>query len=293
MPSSCTGGSVLSAWLCPSNRVSRMCLIAFRYQQHPTHALILAANRDEFYARPTAPAQFWDDAPAVLAGRDQQAGGTWMGVTRTGRWAALTNVRALDVQAPKPDAASRGHLVSEYLTGTAAPRTYLASIADAEDAYNGFNLLVGTPDACWYASNHGVAPQSVSPGTHGLSNHVLDTPWPKVQRTTRRLDETLSASNGSAPDADVLLDLLDDRTPAPDEALPDTGVGLEAERMLSPPFIESPDYGTRASTVLLIGHDGAIRFIERTFRKGTPTRTRAFAFDAAPAPTGASRNRNA
>ena len=265
-----------------------MCLLTFRWNQHPTHALVLAANRDEFYERPTDPAHFWDDAPHVLAGRDRSAGGTWMGVTRTGRWAALTNVRALDIRDPKPDAPSRGHLVADFLTGTTSPRNYIADVAARGSRYNGFNLLVGTPACCLYYSNHDGTIRTVSPGTHGLSNHLLDTPWPKVERSTRRLEQAVETANGAAPNPNALLDLLDDRTRAPDEALPDTGVGLEAERMLSPPFIESPDYGTRASTVLLLRYDGRVRFVEQTFVQGTPDRTREFVFDTAPHRAGAS-----
>ena len=265
-----------------------MCLLTFHWNQHPTHALILAANRDELYERPTAPAHFWDDAPHVLAGRDESAGGTWMGVTRTGRWAALTNVRALDIRDPKPDAPSRGHLVADFLTGTASPQEYMTAVSDRGDRYNGFNLLVGTLDACLYYSNHDGTVRTVSTGTHGLSNHLLDTPWPKVKRSTRRLRQAVETANGHAPDPEGLLDLLDDRTPAPDHALPRTGVGLETERMLSPPFIESPDYGTRASTVLLLRRDGHVRFVEQTFVNGTLGRTRDFAFDSAPHTTGAS-----
>jgi uncharacterized protein with NRDE domain len=210
-----------------------------------------------------------------------------MGITRTGRWAAITNVRALDVRTPKPDTPSRGHLVADYLTGTATPQAYLDDVAARGDAYNGFNLLVGTPSACCYYSNHDApsttaAPETVAPGTHGLSNDRLDAPWPKVERTTRRLDERLAFADGSAPTPERLLGLLDDRQPAPDDALPDTGVGLAKERVLSPPFIESPGYGTRCSTVLLLRHDGHVRFVERTFAKGTPARTRSFAFQARP-----------
>lgn len=259
-----------------------MCLLAFCWNHHPTHPLIVAANRDEFYDRPTAPAHFWDDAPHVLAGRDQSAGGTWMGITRTGRWAALTNVR--NPEGYTPTAPSRGHLVSEYLTASMRPRAYLEQIAAQGERYNGFNLLVGTPNRCLYYSNHDGVIRTVSPGTHGLSNHLLDTAWPKVDRATRRLNRAVTAAPDEAPEPERLFDLLDDRNPAPDDALPDTGVGLKAERMLSPPFIESPDYGTRSSTVLLLRHDGHVRFVERTFDEGMPAHTRSFAFDLVPVP---------
>lgn len=259
-----------------------MCLIAFRYSDHPEYALVFAGNRDEFYERPTAPAQFWDDAPHVLAGRDRKAGGTWLGVTRTGRWAAITNVR--DPSSRDPDAPSRGQLVADALTGSQPPEDYVRSVAARATQYNGFNLLVGSPSACWHLTNRAdltedaddpVRMQAVAPGTHGLSNATLDTPWPKVKRGTRKLDAALA--DGAGPER--LLDLLDDREPAPDDELPDTGVGQAVERMLSPLFIESPDYGTRSSTVLLIRHDGRVTFAERTFERGTPVGTREFSFE--------------
>jgi uncharacterized protein with NRDE domain len=273
-----------------------MCLIVFAFDDHPDYELILGANRDEFYERPTTPARFWKDHPHVLAGRDEKAGGTWMGVTRSGAWAAITNVRNPGLH--DPDAPSRGRLVSDYLEEEPNPRAYLEQV-DA-DAYNGFNLLVGTPHEVRYLSNVDNGIREIDAGVHGLSNRVLNAPWPKVEAARERLrdlDPDPTGAVGPAPDGEdppeagdprlpesaddpvaAVLDLLDDREPFPDEALPDTGVGLETERMLSPIFIESESYGTRSSTVLLIGRDGTVTFAEKTFDRGAADATRRFHF---------------
>jgi len=259
-----------------------MCLLTFSYQSVPAYPLVFAGNRDEFYDRPTAPAGFWDEVPHVLAGRDRKAGGTWMGITRRGYWGVVTNVR--DPEAYRPDAPSRGALVADYLHEEPAPDRYLRSIAAEGDRYNGFNLLLGTPQSLYYYSNRGGEPRAVPPGIHGLSNARLDTPWPKVQRATDALERHLARRGTPSPGA--LLDLLDDRRPAPDDALPDTGLSRERERMLSPLFIEGDEYGTRASTILVIARDGTVTFVERTFDRGAPAETRRFSFEV-PVPSGA------
>jgi uncharacterized protein with NRDE domain len=251
-----------------------MCLLAFAYETVPDYPLVFAGNRDEFYERPTAPADYWADAPHVLAGRDRKAGGTWMGVTRNGHWGVVTNIR--EPGAYEPDAPSRGALVADYLRDEPAPDAYLRSVAAEIDRYNGFNLLLGTPHSLYYLSTRAPSVQPVESGIHGLSNDQLDTPWPKVERATSGLRRQLE---DGAPSPDALLDLLDDRRPAPADELPDTGVGPERERMLSPIFIESERYGTRASTVLLIGRDGTITFVERSFDHDAPTETRRFSFE--------------
>lgn len=250
-----------------------MCLIAFRLNDHPEYALVMGSNRDETYSRPTQQAHFWDDAPSVLAGRDEKAGGTWMGVTRTGRWAAVTNVR--DPGSYKDDAPSRGDLVSEFLQDDVAPIEYVARLQREADRYNGFNLVVGRMGKAAYLSNYDSGARPIEPGVHGLSNHLLNTPWPKVDRATQRLKE---ATTGTVHVA-TILDLLDDRERFEDERLPDTGIGPEAEKALSPVFIETDGYGTRASTVLLITHDGQVTFVERTFQEGTEAATRRFEFE--------------
>lgn len=255
-----------------------MCLITFAYESHPDYPLVLAANRDESYERPTASADFWEEAPHVLAGRDKKAGGTWMGVTRAGHWAAITNVRSETDR--RPDAPSRGHLVAEYLKEEPNPHEFLETVAATADEYNGFNLLFGTPTTVLYFSNQEEEQRSVEPGIHGISNASLDTSWPKVERA--------KASLASIMDDEVtperLLDLLDDRRPAPDEELPDTGVGKDVERKLSPIFITGDSYGTRSSTVLLLHRPGEATFVERSFVRGTPIKTRRFSFEIAPTP---------
>lgn len=241
-----------------------MCLILLAHDAHPRHRLVVAANRDEFYERPAAPAGWWEDAPEVLAGRDLRGGGTWLGVTRAGRFAAVTNFR--ETVPPAPDAPSRGHLVGGFLRGRSAPDAYLRALAGRADGYAGFNLLVGEGDELRYFGNRGGAERRLAPGVYGLSNALLDTPWPKVERGRAGLAAALAGDGDVDPEA--LFRVLWDAEPAPDARLPDTGVGLERERMLSSPFIRGPEYGTRASTVLLVGRDGRVRFVERTVTPG-------------------------
>jgi uncharacterized protein with NRDE domain len=237
-----------------------MCLILVAIDAHPKYKLVIAANRDEFYDRPTAPAAFWPDAPQLLAGRDLREGGTWIGVTRAGRIAAVTNYR--DPESNKANAPSRGKLVSDFLLGQGHPFQYLEQLSRDANRYSGFNLLVGQRGEVYWYSNHGQEIRKLSPGIHGLSNHLLDTPWPKVKKGSEALGRVLAAED---PSADELFQLLIDHTTAPDECLPDTGVGLELERMLSPIFISSPGYGTRSSTVIMMDHSGTIAFTERSF----------------------------
>jgi uncharacterized protein with NRDE domain len=241
-----------------------MCLILLAYGVHPAYGLVVAANRDEFYERPTEAARFWDDAPEVLAGRDLTRGGTWLGVTRGGRFAAVTNYR--DPRALMPDAPSRGHLVADFLRGSESPARYLARVAEAGARFNGFNLLAGDAGSLHYYSNRGGAPRRLAPGVYGLSNHLLDTSWPKVEAGKRALAALVTA--GGELEIEGLFRVLSDREPAEDSRLPDTGVGLEAERMLSPLFITGPRYGTRCSTVILAGRDRRVEFVERTFVPG-------------------------
>ena len=238
-----------------------MCLILIAYRCHPGYPLLIAANRDEFHDRPTAPLAFWSDAPQILAGRDLQQGGTWMGISRSGRFAALTNYR--DPSRVLPHAPSRGHLVSDYLQGDQPVEDYLARLASQASAYNGFNLLIGDAHGLYCYSNDAGAPQALTPGWHGLSNRLLDTPWPKLKRGLALMRRTLEQR--PVPGPDDLLAVLADRTLAPDAELPQTGVPLEWERWLSPIFIDAPGYGTRSSTVLLVADTGQAHMVETTW----------------------------
>ncbi|NBC00440.1 MAG: hypothetical protein GVY15_06235 [Bacteroidetes bacterium] len=236
-----------------------MCLLVWAYDMHPQYRLILAGNRDEFYARPTAAAARWPEHPSLVAGRDLRAGGTWMGVSGSQRFCIVTNVRAPDAQ--KTTAASRGALVAGYLLHHRSAASYQHAVEQTRRQYNGFNLLIGDADAIQYVST-AAASQTLTSGLYGLSNATLDTPWPKVTRAKRRLRTILSADDALVP---ALFDLLQDDTPAPDEALPDTGVPRDWERALSSIFIASPRYGTRASTVLLLNRAGGGTLIEQTY----------------------------
>ena len=246
-----------------------MCLIAIAWQAHPDHPLVVAANRDEWRDRPAAAARWWDDHPQLLAGRDLQAGGTWMGVTRERRFAAVTNFR--DPSDRRSTALSRGTLVAEFLLGDQAPEAYLHGLAGRADRFNGFNLLVSDGASLLYFGSREGEIRPVEPGVHALSNHLLDEPWPKV----RRARAALASARGDGDES--LFAMLSDATPAPDGELPNTGVGLERERSLSPILITGADYGTRASTVLRMRRDRA-RFEERT-RDATGAVTHAVAFD--------------
>lgn len=237
-----------------------MCLLLLAIQSHPVYKLVIVANRDEYYERPTAPAAFWEDAPDILAGRDMRAGGTWFGVTKKGRIAAVTNYR--DPASFKPHAPSRGELVSNFLTGEEAPEAFLARLDLNAGDYNGFNLVVGIRDQFYWSSNRGGTARRLAQGIYGVSNHLLDTTWPKVSRGKTALQNILSDKTRLSPEK--LLDMLLDRSIPADDALPDTGVGLEWERILSPVFISSPNYGTRSSTLLFIDQNNHVTFTERT-----------------------------
>jgi uncharacterized protein with NRDE domain len=237
-----------------------MCLILFAYNVHPDYRLILAANRDEFYDRPSAPADFWTSHPQVLAGKDLKEKGTWLGVTKEGKFAAITNYR--DPASWKEGAPSRGRLVSRYLTGSAGPEKYLRNVVKKADVYNGFNLLLGDGADLFVYSNRGNV-RNLSAGIYGLSNELLDTRWPKVQRGKQLLKRALAKKGKELEGA--LFDLLADRAVPADRDLPDTGIGLEWERLLSTMFIKSPVYGTRSSTLLLIGKNKRIKLIEKNY----------------------------
>lgn len=251
-----------------------MCIITFHYKQHPKYKLIVVANRDEFYERPTEAAHFWHDEPNIVAGRDLKAMGTWLGMTKEKRFAALTNYR--DIQNERDDRRSRGEIVRNFLTSTESPQTFLEKLDQVWDSYNGFNVLVGSPDELYYYSNIQKEIVEIKPGTHSISNHLLNTPWPKVERAKEKLKEYVMQHEDI--DVEHLFEQLDDREIARDEDLPDTGVGLKLERQLSPIFIQTENYGTRASTVILVDNENKTTFIERTFNSGSFKFERKFTF---------------
>lgn len=244
-----------------------MCLILFAYDAHPDFRLILAANRDEFYARPSRALGFWPDAPDILAGRDMLRGGAWLGVTRSGRLAAVTNYREPQpspiARAASDGSPSRGQLVSDFLKTRVDPARYLQTIQTESLACNGFNLLAAAGEELFYFSNRSPGIRRVSAGIHGLSNHLLDTAWPKICRGVAELRRIVQG--GGAVEISALLQLLSDRRQPADDQLPDTGVGLDRERLLAPIFIASPDYGTRCSSVVLIDRRGRVTFHEETW----------------------------
>ncbi len=237
-----------------------MCLILFAYKRHPKYKLIVAANRDEFYVRPTEQAKFWEDHPSILAGKDKEAGGTWMGVAKSGKVGMLTNYR--DPHNIISSAPSRGHLVSDFLSGPENAMEYLKSIRERAKEYNGFNLICGSADELNYYGNYQQEIQPIKPGIYGLSNALLDTSWPKVVRGKHSLEK---ASQAEQIDVELLFDILSDDSKANELELPKTGVSLEQEKMLSPIFIKSPGYGTRCSTVLLVDSKDQVYFTERTY----------------------------
>ncbi|AXF57251.1 NRDE family protein [Salicibibacter kimchii] len=251
-----------------------MCLINFHWQEHANYPLIIAANRDEFYERPTAPAHFWEDAPDLLAGRDLLQQGTWLGITKQGKFAALTNFR--DPQHMTPGKVSRGAIVGQFLTEDWSPREFVEALRKNKDDYTGFNVFVGTLNELYHYNNVYDEITKIKPGTHGLSNDTLNTPWPKVVKGKRLLHARTAQTNDI--DTDKLFHMLYDTDEAPDEALPSTGVDWDFEKKLSPPFIHTGNYGTRASTVLLIDKAHRVTFIERTFNEGEFRDEKTFSF---------------
>lgn len=238
-----------------------MCLIVFAFQQHPDYPLIVAANRDEYYQRPTATAHYWDEQPHIFAGRDLEGQGTWLGINQAGSFAALTNFR--EGIASAHSGLSRGKLCHDYLARQQLPT---GSITQLKQQYAGFNLITGTQDKLSYLSNHHSQanrhPQesALKPGIYGLSNGLLNSAWPKVDDSKKALHKILAA-----PSCNKLIALMQDDTPAPDSLLPETGVGIEWERRLSSRFIQSEHYGTRCTTALMFHRHGEIEFVEQSY----------------------------
>jgi uncharacterized protein with NRDE domain len=240
-----------------------MCLLVIAWQVHPRYRLIVAANRDEFHQRPTAAMAKWAAPDDIIAGRDLRAGGTWLGADRARRFGIITNFREL--QRPLPDAPSRGNLIPDYLRGQAGPGSFLQHLSAVARTYSGFNLLLADADSLWYASNR--AEQFVrplSPGIYGLSNELLDTPWPKLQRVRRRFDP-LVTQTGLLSKEELFAILADTTQAGVGDKLPQTGLSTEWEQLLSSPFISNNEYGTRCSTVVMVEHSGAICLSERRF----------------------------
>lgn len=238
-----------------------MCLILFAKDLHPDYQIILAANRDEFLERPTRQAGPWEELPGLIAGKDLRSGGTWLGVSIDGRLSAVTNFREPGIF--QQGASSRGLLVTDYLNSDSTPKAYMEMVSEKSSDYNGFNLISFHNGEMAYLSNRIQAtPRTVESGMYGLSNHVLDTPWPKVAAGKEVLRALIAADQIEPA---VLLDMLVNRDQAADDRLPDTGVGIEKERELSAAFIQMKGYGTRCSTVILIDRKGIISFTERSF----------------------------
>jgi uncharacterized protein with NRDE domain len=239
-----------------------MCLILFAFRAHPDFPLVVAANRDESYRRPTLKAAFWQDHPDIFGGRDLDMGGTWMSLTRGGRFAAITNFRDGAPKGVWPR--SRGNLAKDYLLGASEAPAYLDAVAASAGEYAGFSMLAGDLMRLCYFSNYGKGVVKVTPGVHGLSNHLLDTPWPKVVEGRDALGDWLKRPSHER--SDELFDMLADRHVAPENQLPDTGVGIAREKQLGPKFIAIDDrYGTRASTVIMVDALNNVTYTERSF----------------------------
>ncbi|MBB6092697.1 uncharacterized protein with NRDE domain [Povalibacter uvarum] len=258
-----------------------MCLLVLAWKSHPRYRLVLAGNRDEFHDRAATPLNWWQDDPRILGGRDLKASGTWLGVARSGRFGVVTNYR--DLQAPVEGAPSRGNLIPRFLTGATSPKEFLDDLRGAALRYSGFNLLVGGTRALYYFSNRGSkAPTALAPGIYGLSNHLLDTPWPKLARTRERFSKLLAEPDLAADD---LFAMLSDREQAPADNLPSTGLPADWERVVSSPFIVNERYGTRCSSLLLVERNGRTVLHERRFDSaGVQTGTSRFEFTSAEVP---------
>lgn len=257
-----------------------MCILFIAVAQHPKFPLIIAANRDEFHARPTQISEFWQQPSTLLAGRDLEAGGTWMGVTRNGRISALTNIR--DPKRNVENAVSRGGLVTSYLTSSISNQRYTEELIETAEQYNGYNLLFGDIRSLNLSvfNNHTGQSQNMTPGYYGLSNASLDTPWPKIERGKLALADYCETHQDLYTDA--LFALLADQTKAENHMLPDTGVPSEWEKQLSSIFIQGETYGTRTSTLLFVDHDANLFWQEKTFNpSGKETADRTFEFKIA------------
>ncbi len=245
-----------------------MCLLFFSYRTTPGYRLVVAANRDEFISRPTAPLGFLDKGKTILAGRDLRGGGTWLGITAQLKFAAVTNYR--EPASNKIDAPSRGEILMDYLTGKFSAREYIQSVVHRGHRYNGFNLVLGDSEELYYYSNRSIGVQLLQPGFYGLSNNLLDVSWPKLIRGKQLLRPHMVECNKIDP-VQIFGSLEDTHRP-PDNQLPDTNVGLDWERLLSTIFIDGVDYGTRSSAVITVNDKGTIAFVEKTIQRSNSER---------------------
>lgn len=244
-----------------------MCTIIFGLQAHPKYSLIIAANRDEFRARPTSALSWWEDDPEIVGGRDLEANGTWMAMHRNGRFAALTNFREFPNR--HEHAPTRGALVVDFLKGDMSAEAYLQHLEEDGQQYNGFNLIFGDTKQLWYYGNRSAENKKIESGIHGLSNAVLNTPWPKVELGKQELTDYLQAEELNAA---ALFSLLEHSTPFADDQLPQTGVPIEWERRLSSICIQGGDYGSKVSTVMLVDYEGNVQYIEKDLTSGSLTK---------------------
>ena len=238
-----------------------MCLITLAYKAHPKYKFILAANRDEFYARPTSPVDWWEDHSEILGGRDLQAQGTWMAMNKSGRFAAVTNYR--DIKNIRSDAQSRGDLPVNFLLDNGSTESYASAVYKTGNNYNGFNLLVLNEELA-HVSNYDDHVNVLQPGIYGVSNALLDTPWPKVTKAKRNFSELIQTDF----QLEDLIEIMQDDSTAPDELLPETGLDYIREKALSAMCIRTPDYGTCCSTAITIDYDGEVRFMEKSYPVG-------------------------
>ena len=235
-----------------------MCLILFAWQQHPDYPLIAIANRDEYYARPSRDAHWWEDAD-IFAGRDLEVGGTWLGVNRRGQFAAVTNVR--EPGGTQPGKRTRGDLTRDFLKRSDDAEIYLQQLAQHDQDYAGFNLLLGDVTGMWFYSNRESQIRRIEAGVYGVSNGSFDEPWPKLESGREELETMLN----SGIEHDQLMEILTDHRIAEDHQLPSTGVALDIERLLSSRFIRSKEYGTRACSVVTIDRTQRIEFSEQNY----------------------------
>ena len=241
-----------------------MCLLTIAYNKHPKYPLIVVSNRDEFYDREAAPAHYWEDEPSIYAGRDLLGGGTWIGVSKSGHLAAITNYR--DPSLPETGQRSRGEIVRNFLMEKESITTFFEELKETRNLYGGYNFIGYDGERLIHYNNILDEGTTVLPGIHSISNASLNTPWPKVRLASEKLEEALHLT--SEEQLIAFKTLLEDRTIAPDEALPNTGVGIHLERILSAQFVKMNGYGTRSSATILFDNEGIIHFSERTYENG-------------------------